>query len=317
MEAKFVADVGGTNIRIARVTNGNLVDIERFKCAQFNTIVDALLHYFEQHSQWTFQAGCIAIACPTDKDWIAMTNHDWSFSVSETLQALQLKHLDVINDYTAIAMCLPELDESQVVMLGGEPSASSQTKAVFGPGTGLGVALLESVGDKWLPVDGEGGHADFAPIDDTDLVVWKYLTDSRGRASMEEVLSGRGLHNVYTALCRAQGKTAVLLEPSDVSNAAIQGDCELSVASLALFCRAMGSFAGNLALTSGALGGVYIAGGIASRFVEFLQASDFRQRFEAKGRFNRYLSPIPTYLITEPDHGLIGAAAHLNQALME
>lgn len=317
MANQFVADVGGTNIRLARLQGSKVVDIQRYKCADFATIVDAIKCYFNAYPNCQFDAGCIAIACPTDKDWIAMTNHDWQFSVSETKASLNLSFLDVINDYTAIAMCLPQLSQQQLYSLGGEAPAASSTKVVFGPGTGLGVAVLESINQKWYPIDGEGGHVDFAPIDEHDLVVWKYLTDKKGRASLEEVLSGRGLSNIYAALAPSFDKTPTIKEPSEITEAALNKTCPLADATLALFCRALGSAAGNLALSSGAMGGIYIAGGIASRFTAYLEQSAFRQRFESKGRFKGYLSPIPTYVITEPDHGLIGAAAHLTQRLSE
>ncbi len=317
MTAKFVADVGGTNIRLSRVEGNQLADIQRYKCAGFATIVDAIQHYFNTYKEHQFDAGCIAIACPTDSDWIAMTNHDWQFSVKETTQALELTTLEVINDYTAIAMCLPALTDEQVFLLGGQQPKQQHTKAVFGPGTGLGVAILEHVEDKWHALDGEGGHVDFAPTNQQELIVWEYLNKTQGRASLEEVLSGRGLCNLYHALADSHQVEASDVEPSDVTAMALEGSCPAASAALSVFCSALGSYAGNLALTAGALGGVYIAGGIASRFVDYLEQSGFRQAFEAKGRFQTYLEPVPTYLITEPDHGLIGAAAYLAQSLSE
>ena len=185
--------------------------------------------------------------------------------------------------------------------------------AVFGPGTGLGVKHLTHTSQGWLALDGEGGHVDFAPVDEVDIAIWKFLTDKLGHASAEEVLSGRGLVHIYQAIAKYKGLLAPLDEPADITERALDGSCALSVATLSQFCKILGSFAGNLALNLGTRGGVYVGGGIAPRFTNFIKQSDFRLRFEAKGRFRDYVAGIPTFIITEPDHGLIGAMAYLNQ----
>lgn len=313
MSAAFVADVGGTNIRLCRVEQGQLKEIKKYLCADFEHISDAIKHYFATLPEVNFSSGCIAIACPTENDWIKMTNHHWQFSVKETQALLELDYLSVINDYTAISMSLPVLDSHQKVQIGGGTCSEQSVKAVFGPGTGLGVGALIPDGDQWSCLDGEGGHVDFSPIDEKDLVIWRYLTDKCGHASAEEVLSGRGLVNIYQALASNEGMSPVLTEPSQITEQALDQSCGICVKSLKQFCRIMGSFAGNLALTTGAYGGVYIAGGIVPRFVKYFQQSEFRTRFEAKGRFRQYVAAIPTYVITEPDHGLLGAAAYLKQ----
>jgi len=313
MSAAFVADVGGTNIRLARVESGQLFDIQKFLCSDFEHISDVIQQYFARFEHLEFNAGCIAIACPTENDWIKMTNHHWQFSVNETRKLLGLDYLDVINDYTAISMSLPVLSADQKVQIGAGEIVGSAVKAVFGPGTGLGVGALVPDTKGWSCLDGEGGHVDFAPIDEKDLVIWRYLTEKYGHASAEEVLSGRGLVNIYQALASYDGISPVLTEPAQITQQALEQTCDLCVKSLKQFCRIMGSFAGNLALSTGAHGGVYIAGGIVPRFVDYFKQSEFRTRFEAKGRFRQYVAAIPTYIITEPDHGLLGAAAYLQQ----
>ncbi|GGD64187.1 glucokinase [Lacimicrobium alkaliphilum] len=313
MKASFVADVGGTNIRLAKVIDGQLSDIEKYLCNDFDTISDAIEHYCSGHADTEFVAGCIAIACPVDKDVIKMTNHHWQFSKSQLQQDLGLNWLGVINDYTAISMSLPQLSGDQKLQIGGGAPVENQPIAVFGPGTGLGVGHLVMTTEGWMSLDGEGGHVDFAPTDEMDLVVWQFLRTKYGHASAEEVLSGRGLVQIYQAIAEHQERFADLTEPADITERALGNRCDLCVATLHQFCRIMGSFAGNLALNLGTFGGVYIAGGIASRFVDFLVHSEFRTRFEAKGRFAPYVADIPTYLITEPEHGLIGTSAYLTQ----
>ncbi|GAA0347803.1 glucokinase [Bowmanella denitrificans] len=313
MKAQFVADVGGTNIRLAQVVDGGISQVRKYLCNDYPSIGDAIRAYTQSFPQLQFNAGCIAIACPVDKDLIKMTNHHWQFSKAALKDELALDCLEVINDYTAISMSLPVLSAEQKVQIGGGQVQAGQNIAVFGPGTGLGVGHLTAVDDGWQCLDGEGGHVDFAPVDELDLAIWRFLNKKHGHASAEEVLSGRGLVQIYQALAEHFDKPALQTEPADITCLAIRGECELCEATLQQFCRVMGSFGGNLALNLATFGGVYIAGGIVPRFVEFLQRSEFRQRFEAKGRFQHYVQAIPTFVITEPDHGLIGTAAYLTQ----
>jgi len=308
-----VADVGGTNIRVARVTESGVADIKKYMCNDFASIDLAITQYFSDMPGYIFSQGCIAIACPVLGDQVEMTNHSWAFSQNALRSQLKLDALFVINDFTAVAHSLPVLGEEQVVQIGEGTAKENGNIAVFGPGTGLGVEHITMTSTGWQTLDGEGGHVDFAPVDETDIVVWRHLQSTLGRASAEEVMSGRGLHNIYTALANHASSPVVFTEPAQITEAALNGTCELAEATLTQFCRIMGSFAGNLALNMATTGGIFIGGGIANRFPEFIQNSDFRARFEAKGQMKHYVKDIPTYLIAEPDHGLLGAAAYLNQ----
>ncbi|WP_438865026.1 glucokinase [Neptunicella sp.] len=318
MTARFVADVGGTNIRLAREVKGQLADIKKYLCNDFATIADVIKLYCDSLPEHDFVAGCIAIACPVSGDKVKMTNHYWEFSIEQTRQNLGLQNLMVINDYTAISMSLPVLSEQQKVKIGGGEPVENGTMAVFGAGTGLGVGHLIPITEGWKAMPGEGGHVDFAPIDDNDLYIWQFLRKHHGHVSAEQLISGPGLLQIYQALAE---KNAVVPDacssPAEVTNRALDGSCAVCVEALQQFCRVMGSFAGNLALNMGTFGGVYIAGGIAQRFVDFVCHSEFRQRFEDKGRLKHYVQNIPVYLIVEPDHGLMGAAAYLEQNMKE
>ncbi|MCZ8530544.1 glucokinase [Alteromonas sp. HB246098] len=313
MSQKFVADVGGTNIRVARVTESGVTDIKKYMCNDFASIDLAITQYFTDMPEHNFTQGCIAIACPVLGDQVVMTNHSWAFSQNALRSQLKLDALFVINDFTAVAHSLPVLSEDQVVQIGEGTPKENGNIAVFGPGTGLGVEHITMTSTGWQTLDGEGGHVDFAPVDETDVVVWRHLQSTLGRASAEEVMSGRGLHNIYTALANDASAPVAFTEPAQITEAALNGTCELAEATLTQFCRIMGSFAGNIALNMATTGGIFIGGGIANRFPEFIQNSDFRARFEAKGQMKHYVKDIPTYLIAEPDHGLLGAAAYLNQ----
>ncbi|GAC14565.1 glucokinase [Aliiglaciecola lipolytica] len=313
MTAKFVADVGGTNIRICQVEGHKLVNIKKYLCVNFPTIEDAIKHYFSEMPDVEFSYGCIAIACPVIGDWVKMTNHTWEFSIEQLTAGLGLKWLGVINDFTSVAHSLPVLSDEQKVQIGPGTPKQNANIAVFGPGTGLGVEHLTFTEKGWKALDGEGGHVDFAPNDENEFAIWHYLKKKLGHVSAEEVLSGRGIVHIYEALAEKNQQAAIYADPAQITEKALSQECELCVETLQQFCKIMGSFAGNLALNLAAYGGVYIGGGIASRFVEFISNSKFRARFEDKGRFRHYVSNIPTFIITEPDHGLLGAAAYLQQ----
>ncbi len=313
MTDMFVADVGGTNIRLARVTDTGVDNIIKYQCRDFGSIDLAIGQYFKDLPEFSFTQGCIAIACPVLGDQVVMTNHSWAFSQKALTHQLKLEKLFVINDFTAVAHSLPVLKGEQVVQIGEGTPKQDGNIAVFGPGTGLGVEHLTMTTSGWQTLDGEGGHVDFAPVDETDVVIWRYLQSQHDRASAEEVMSGRGLLNVYKALAENANEPVSVNYPAQVTEKALSGECPVCVRALTQFCRIMGSFAGNLALNMATTGGVFIGGGIANRFTEFLQDSDFRARFEAKGQMKHYVKDIPTYLIAEPDHGLLGASAYLKQ----
>lgn len=313
MSAYFVADVGGTNIRVALIESGSITQIEKYLCKDFKTIADAILKFKETLQIDNLQAGCIAIACPVIGDIVSMTNHTWQFSIKSLKQELGLDNLFVINDFTAVAHSLPTLKHDQVIQIGNGIAKEHANIAVFGPGTGLGVEHLTWTSSGWQTLDGEGGHVDFAPTDDMDIIIWHYLHAKFGRASAEEVLSGRGIVNIYHAFCSHYGCEAKLSLPAEVTKMGLQQEDDMASLAIKQFCRVMGSFAGNLALNLCTTGGVFIGGGVTSHLREYFVTSDFRERFEAKGKFANYVQAIPTYLIDEPDHGLLGALAYLNQ----
>jgi glucokinase len=310
---KFVADVGGTNIRLALVENGRIAIIKKYLCADFERIEDAILHFQNETCPAGFSAGCIAIACPVNQDLVKMTNHSWTFSQKALQVHLGLTHLDVINDYTAIAHSLPTLNHNQVIQVGRGSAKEHGNIAVFGAGTGLGVEHLTWTAGGWHTLDGEGGHVDFAPTEEGDLIIWQYLFNKFGRASAEEVLSGRGIVNIYRAFCEDAGIQAKLSKPSEVTSSGLDNSDPMARKAIAYFCQIMGSFAGNLAVNLCLTGGVFIGGGITTKLQDFFLQSRFREKFEAKGDMAHYVESIPTYLINEPDHGLLGALAYLIQ----
>ena len=291
--------------------------ITKYLCKQFDTITDAITHFAREANVDNFEYGCIAIACPVNDDLVKMTNHTWAFSKTALKKELNLARLLVINDFSAVAYSLPTLTKEQVIQVGSGVPLEKGNIAVFGPGTGLGVEHLTWTSGGWQTLDGEGGHVDFAPNDENDLIVWRYIKAKLGRVPAEELLSGRGLVNIYQALASHDGIETVFDDPADITKHALANTDPTCVNAVQLFCRVMGSFAGNLALNLCTTGGVFIGGGIVSRLGEFFVNSDFRSKFEDKGNFAGYVKNIPTYLINEPDHGLLGALAYLLQQTKE
>jgi glucokinase len=312
----LVGDVGGTNARLAlcSLDSGKISHARTFSGLEFDSLEAVISHYLAEEKQ-PIEDACIAIACPITGDWVAMTNHTWAFSIEEMKKNLGLKHLEVINDFTAVSMAIPMLGTDDVLQFGGQAALEGKPVAVYGAGTGLGVAHLIPVDKRWLSLPGEGGHVDFAPNSEEEDSILEVLRDELGHVSAERILSGPGLVNLYRAIVKSDHRLPENLAPKDVTERALADTCIDSRRALSLFCVIMGRFGGNLALTMGTFGGVYIAGGIVPRFLDFFRASGFRGAFEDKGRFKDYLQDIPVFLITHDQPGLLGAGAHLRQSL--
>jgi glucokinase len=313
----IVADIGGTNIRLAVIDDNNqLTAIESYQCRDFDSLTAVLQHYFavKNITEQSINA-CLAIACPVENEQVIMTNMSWSFSKQALKTALGLNNLWLINDYTAIAHAIPLLSNEQKVQVGGGKVVAQKPIAVCGPGTGLGVANLVNVDNNWVCLSGEGGHADFAPVNEEQVQILQFLFTKYHHVSYEQLLSGLGLEQIYQALTSIRQLDLAALSADEISSKALAKNCAICVETLTHFCKILGSFAGNLALTGASFGGVYIAGGIVPRFIEFFKESGFRKCFEQKGRFSDYNQNIPTFVITESQPGMLGACAYLCQQI--
>lgn len=312
----LVGDVGGTNARLALcdMETGRISHAVTYCGLDYASLEEVIQIYLDDQIH-NVQMACIAIACPITGDKVTMTNHTWSFSITEMKKNLGLTKLTIVNDFTAVSMAIPVLGADDKVQLGGGSAQTDQPVAIYGAGTGLGVAHLVRTEEGWLSIAGEGGHVDLASNTDQEELLIKQLRLELGHVSAERVLSGPGLVNIYNALLKSDNRTPSVLTPQQVSDRAVSGECADCHQALSLFCVLMGRFAGNLALNLGTFGGVYIAGGVVPHFLEFFKASDFREAFEDKGRFKDYLKAIPVFLITHPQVGLLGAGAYLRQSL--
>jgi len=313
----LIADIGGTNLRVGTTDiNGNIENLKLYQCNQFSGLAEIIQDYLSSFdTEGAVINACFAIACPVDNDLTSMTNLPWEFSQRELKATLNLSTMYFINDYTAIAHAVPLLNNEQKVQLGTGDVVPNKPISICGPGTGLGVANVVNVNNQWVSLGGEGGHVDFAPIDDTEIQILNFLLTKYEHVSYEQLLSGLGLQQIYQALMSIKGRAPEAFEAKDITQKAINNECDVCKETLDKFCEILGSFAGNLSLTLASFGGVYIAGGIVPRFIDYIKNSNFRSCFEAKGRFESFNQAIPTFVITEPQPGLIGASAFLCQQL--
>lgn len=304
---ELIADVGGTNTRCALVdTDGSLVKTSVFANAGFRTLGSALREYLESHAAKP-KAAAIAVAAPVTGDEVRMTNRNWHFSAKALRDDLELEHIEVINDFTAVALSLPSLGENDLAHIGGGAPRPGAAMAAIGPGTGLGVSGLIPVANTWAPISGEGGHTTLAAGTEREAQVIEALRTRYGHCSAERIISGPGIATLYNTLRQLADYPEDPISPSQVSSRAAAGD-PIAREALDMFFALLGSVAGNLALVLGALGGVFIAGGIAPRLVEVMATSDFRKRFEDKGRYAAYLRTIPTSVVKHPTPALLGLA---------
>ena len=315
-KSKIVADIGGTNARFAFVDGeGGLSSIRVLKCSDYEGPVDSIRAYlaeFDGSSQ--LQSASFSIAAPLDGDRVEMTNGPWVFSIEDVQKSLKLNSLTVINDFVAKALSIPALNSGDVLKIGVGEAVGHQPIAILGPGTGLGVSSLIPGANGWTPMGGEGGHVSWSAQDDREIDILRRLRKKFGHVSAERLVSGPGIENILSALEELDCVTPSHRTAPEITKAAIEESEPICVDCLNTFCSALGNVAGNLALSIGAKGGVYIGGGIVRNFLDFMPNSPFRGQFENKGRFSEYLKAIPTYFITVPHTGLMGAAEAMKRS---
>ncbi|MDD5298352.1 MAG: glucokinase [Rhodocyclaceae bacterium] len=316
MDPCLVADIGGTNARFALTVNfHDFFSVSVLPCGQYPGIGEAMEAYLSQCGHHGIRHGVMAIATPVLGDQVQMTNHHWSFSVEATRARIGLDTFLVLNDFSALAMALPFLGDGELVRLDRDGESRHGVKAVIGPGTGLGVAGLVPVGDGWQALATEGGHVDFAPSDRQEMEMLKHLWREYPHVSAERLVSGPGIALMYRTLCELSGETPRAGEAAEVVALATDASCPLVRQALGMFSGILGGVAGDLALTFGARGGVYLGGGILGKLGSQFDTERYRERFLGKGRFRAYLEAVPNYLITAEHPAFVGAARFLRQHL--
>jgi glucokinase len=309
----LVGDVGATNARFGLVSpDAALLHSSTFACADFAEIGAAIGAYLASRGDLPMpRLGALAIAAPMTGDQICMTNHPWSFSLAALRDRLGFERLVAINDFTAVALAVPRLSAADRMAVGGGAPVEGTPIAVLGPGSGLGVSGLIPSGSGWVPLTGEGGHATMAPVSERENVVLDLMRRHFDHVSAERCLSGPGLVNLYNSLAALDRVPAASYTAAQITDPETGATDPLCREATAMFCAMLGTFAGNLALTLGARGGVYIAGGIVPRLGARFADSAFRERFEAKGRMGAFLAAVPSYVVTHKLPAFLGCVAAL------
>jgi len=310
----LIADIGATNARFALVEPGGaIVRTRDLACEDYPSLEDAIADYLGTEGIPRPRAAAIAVASPIAGDHIAFTNNPWAFSIAEMKRRLALERLEVVNDFMANALAVPHLSSRDHRQVGGGSRASGAPIGILGPGSGLGVSGLFPLGDgKWAPIASEGGHVTMPAASEREAAVLGLMRRRFDHVSAERALSGPGLVNLYAALTELDGVPAAAYRPAQITDAAIGEHDPYCREATEMFCAMLGTIAGNLALTLGARGGIFIAGGIVPKLGPAFDASPFRRRFEEKGRFRDYVAAIATSVITHPVPAFLGLAGLLD-----
>ena len=305
---RLIADIGGTNARFALVDlHGLPAEARTLPVAGFPGLVEAAQAYLAGRK---VEEAVVAVATPVEGDAVSFTNAPWSFSVREAQARLGLARLAVINDFVAQALAVPHLRPGEREQVGGGEPSPGRPVGVIGPGTGLGVSMLVEVAGRHAAFPTEGGHVSLAPRTPRERALLERLEARFGHVSNERALSGPGLLNIARALAELDGRPLAADTPEGVTRDAIDGTCPACAEVVAVFSALLGAAAGDLALTYGARGGVFIAGGLCLSLGSLFDRRAFRARFEDKGRMRHYLEPIPAYLVNRQDTGLLGVARY-------
>src|SRR5687767_9623468 len=313
---RLIADIGGTYARFAlEVAPGVFEQKVSMRCADHADFHAAVTAYLASLPKGRVHDCAVAIANPVSGDHVQMTNYHWQFSIEEMRERLKLDNLVVVNDFTALAMALPQLLPHQRRQVGGGTPAPRSVLGLIGAGSGLGVSGLIPADEGWIALGTEGGHASFAPRNDREIAILRYAWQHLPHVSFERLLSGPGIELIYRALAQLSGQPDLGLDAPDITHRALVGHDPLCLDVIESFCTILGTAAANLAVTQGALGGIYIGGGIVPRLGAHFDKSGFRARFEEKGRFSDYMKAIPTYVITAEDVTFMGAAEILRAQL--
>ncbi|BFM07220.1 glucokinase [Halioxenophilus aromaticivorans] len=311
---RIIADIGGTNARFAYAASEGSIEQEKvLKTVDFETFEAALADYLGHLPSDinTPEEICLAVAGPIHDGVVKMTNTHWVIDqhtlLSGTFHNNRFSKAAVINDFEAIAISLPHLNDEQKASLGGGQEDHNCPMTVLGPGTGLGAALCTPFNGHWVPFATEGGHVSLGPVTAREFKLFQFWRDKGLDTAREYYLSGPGLERIYQAVSVELTGSATTLNAAEISQLAAEGD-STALAAIDCFCALLGSAAGDQALATGARGGVFIAGGISLKLIDFLRRSSFRKRFESKSSMQPYLAKIPTYVITEPNPGLIGSS---------
>jgi len=293
----LLGDVGGTHTRLALYGPGK--DLHTAKVvgnAQYGKLETIVAAFIAEHCEKdTPHIAALAVAGPVSDGSVTLTNLGWRIQAEELKRRFHFDAVYLMNDLCAVALAVPLLEAADRIQIGPGQGVPDGAIGVLGPGTGLGVAGLVKSRHEWIPIAGEGGHVTVSPRGGKEREIVERLEQDFGHVSAERILSGPGIENLYRVLARSGGTVPAAPE---ISRRAISDTDPVAVEALDLFFSMLGTVAGDLALTLGATGGIYLCGGILPGLREQLESSRFRERFVEKGRYRRYLDAIPTFLMT-------------------
>ncbi len=308
----LTGDIGGTNTRLGladvAINRVRLREVERFRNADATTLSQLLRTFLTGKTRP--QAACLAVAGPTDGRQVKLTNLDWVIDSEAIAAETGIPKVRLINDFAAVGHGLGVLEEGgRAILQPGQP-VDHAPRLALGAGTGLGVVQTAWFEGRYRAMASEGGHISFAPADALQMRLLSFLQSIYGRVSVERILSGPGISLLYRFCWNESGQpgTAPTLTAAEITDATLEGRDALAVRTLSLFARIFGQTAGDLALVSQCLGGVYLAGGIAPRILPILQQGAFLEGFRDKGRFSAWMERVPVYVVLDEDVGLKGAA---------
>lgn len=317
-EPVLVADIGGTNARfaLATIAQSDVIvgEMHAFRAEDYESIRDAADAFLEA-VQAAPKLACFAVAGPITDAVVEFTNSPWVLDIEKTKRQMKLDRLLAINDFEALATSVRQLKAADLLDVKAGEGDPHAPILVMGPGTGLGQALIvpAGAGDRVIPT--EGGHVAFAPYNDEEIEVLRFVQREHKRVSIERLLSGRGLVNIHRALCALAGTPRVSLQADEITHAALTKEFPIAVKAVDMFCAILGSAAGDAVLSSGARGGVVLGGGIIPKIRDAFLQSAFVDRFLDKGRMREYVAGVPVKLITRDGAALVGAAAKLKASL--
>ena len=315
-EPFLAADVGGTWARVALVRERRdaaqpvqVLQYRKYLCAEHLDLASILRGFLDSHATGRIRRCAIACAGFLLGDEVINTSLPWKLSVSATQTELGFDDLALVNDFTAVAHAVEQVEPEEVTLLAG---ASTQARPgpvlVVGPGTGLGAAVRIPAGDRTFVLATEAGQSAFAPNTPREIEILRVLSKQMTHVPVEAVVSGPGLVNIYRTLCLLEQRTPTLAEPSAITDAALSESDAMALEALRVFCGAIGSLVGNLIMLYGAQGGVYLAGGVLPNIRDFLRESSFVERLLDKGPMRAMLEQVPVRLIEHGQLGVIGAA---------
>lgn len=308
----LIGDIGGTNARFALATKAGFTDAQTLRCADYASADDAIRHYLQDVSAAAPAVICLAAAGPVVGNRVRITNNHWTLDGARIAKDFGIRKVRLMNDFEAAAHSILQLDSSDLTTIGLPEAkvlpAERFDIAIVGPGTGFGAAGLIRRGKMTIPIVGEGGHVGFAPRTQVQVELLNMLRSKFDRVSIDRLVSGPGIENIYWALTQIHGEERTQRSARDIFTSSADGSDPRAKESTKMFFELLGQVAGDFALSLGAVDGVYIAGGISKRYPDQLLSSGFRSAFEDKGRHRAYMESIPTLLITHDEPGLLGSA---------